>query len=107
LHGKAILGCREGVRCRLVWGSVHGRVKGGQPGGLHRKAILGCYEEGMWRRPVRGSAHGRVEGRLGGGTSGGACGGASDDYGGPRTSGARTSACGGANGGDSVQEAKD
>jgi hypothetical protein len=29
---------------------------------LHRKAILECRKEGVWRRPVRGSAHGRLEG---------------------------------------------
>jgi hypothetical protein len=29
---------------------------------LHEKAILGCREQGVRHRPVRGSAHGRVEG---------------------------------------------
>jgi hypothetical protein len=57
----------EGMRRRLVRGSVHERVEGGRPGGLHRKAILGCCEEGVRRRPLRGSAQGRVEGQPGGG----------------------------------------
>jgi hypothetical protein len=34
-------------------------VKGRLSGGLHRKDILGCREEGVRCRPVWGSAHGR------------------------------------------------
>jgi hypothetical protein len=62
---------------------------------LHQKAVPGCHEEGVLRRPVRSSAHVRVEegrpiqssahgrvkeGRLG--ARDGAYGGANDDYGG-------------------------
>jgi hypothetical protein len=80
LHGKAILECHEeGMRRRLVRGSAHGWVKGGQPSELHQKTILGCREEGVRHRPLPGSAHGRVEGRPGGGASDGACGGANGD----------------------------
>jgi hypothetical protein len=68
-------------------------------GGLHQKAILGCHEEGVRCRPVRGSAHGRVEGRLGGGTSSSA----SDDCGGPGVSGARGVVYRGTSGDGSVQ----
>jgi hypothetical protein len=85
-------------------GSAHGRVEEGWSGGLYRKAILGCREEGVRRRPIRGSAHGWPGGGANGGASGGgACRGASDGCGGPRANGTQGSACGGANGGGSVQ----
>jgi hypothetical protein len=94
---------KEGERRRPVWDSVHGRVEGRRPGGLHRKAILECHEEDVRRRPVRGSAHVRVEGWPGGGASSGSCRVANDSCGGLGASGARGSACWGANGGGSVQ----
>jgi hypothetical protein len=63
VHRKATLGGREeGMRRRLVRGFAHGRVEG-RPGGLHRKAILGC-RKGVRCRPVRCFAHGR-DGQVG------------------------------------------
>jgi hypothetical protein len=47
------------------------------------KAILGCREEGVRRRPVRGSTHGLVEVWPSGGVDDGAYGGANDCCGGP------------------------
>jgi hypothetical protein len=68
--------------------------QGGRLGGLHHKAILGCREEGVRHRSVRGSAHGRVEGWPGGGANGGGLGANSgDSVQGP------SKACGGASGG--------
>jgi hypothetical protein len=91
--GKPHWGIAKKV-CSVDQCSAHGRVERGQPGELHQKAILGC-REGVWRRPVRGSAHGRVEGQSGEGASGGVKG--------PRTSGACGNACEGANDNGSVQ----
>jgi hypothetical protein len=70
---------------------------------LHRKVILRCREEGVRRRPVRGSTNGRVEGRPDGGANGGAYGDANESCSGPRANGARGSAYGGANGDGRVQ----
>jgi hypothetical protein len=91
------------VRHRPVRGSTHGRVKGGCPGGLHRKAILGCREVGVRCQPVRGSAHGQVEGQPGRGARGGACGGANDDDSVQGPNDARGGASGGAHDGCSGQ----
>jgi hypothetical protein len=85
--------------------STHGWVKGGRSGGLHRKAIIGCHEEGVWRRPKRRSTHGWVEGRPGRSTNGGASRGAraacEEEKTGMKVASydAHSSACGGANDG--------
>jgi hypothetical protein len=72
---------------------------------LHKKAILGCREEGVRRRLVRGSSYGWVEGRLGDSTGGGACKDTSDGCGGLEANGAHGGACGGANGGGGIHGA--
>jgi hypothetical protein len=85
--------------------STHGWVKGGRSGGLHRKAIIGCHEEGVRRRPKRRSTHGWVEGRPGRSANSSASGGAraacEEEKTGMRVASydAHGSACGGTNDG--------